>query len=297
MNRVRKALGQVWRKCFKNLGETVDLGRYVKQYCIPEEAGDPDSMAPCGNLGVEGLDLRQENQLLRLQEWKGSRYQDLFGEIRRDERINPSLQARDECVKNGFYHTPDAEIYAAMILDLEPDQIVEIGSGFSTRVARRSIRYGGLKTRLRVIDPQSRADIREDADEIIRNRVELVDPASLRLTDRSVLFIDSSHICRMKGDVPFLYCKVLPSLPKGAVVHIHDIYIPYEYPWIYGQWLWNEQYMLFCTMANSSKFEVLLTTHWLSRQHTNVMRETISPAVLPEKNQHCGCSFWIRARC
>lgn len=297
MSYIRRVFGQTWRTFFRKLGEDVDLGRYTKQHCIPQGSGGSDSMAPCGCLGSEGLNLQLESQLLRVQSWRDRKYQDLFRQLRQDKRINATNPVSADCVKNGFYHTPDAEIYGGMILDLEPDQIVEVGSGFSTRIARRSIQYGGLRTQLRVIDPQPRADIREDADDITQSRVEDVDSASLRLTDRSILFIDSSHICRMKGDIPFLYCRILPSLPKGAVVHIHDIYIPYEYPNIYGKWLWNEQYTLFCSLAHSSKFEVLLATHLLSRTHTNAMREAISPAVSPETNSHCGCSFWIRAKC
>ena len=31
---------------------------------------------------------------------------------------------------NGFFLTPDAEVYASMILDRRPRRIIEVGSGF-----------------------------------------------------------------------------------------------------------------------------------------------------------------------
>jgi hypothetical protein len=67
--------------------------------------------------------------------------------------------------QDGFYPTPDAEIYAAMILDIGPLQIVEVGSGYSTLIARRAIQYATLPTKLAVIDPSPRTEIGELAPE------------------------------------------------------------------------------------------------------------------------------------
>ena len=69
-----------------------------------------------------------------------------------------------------------------------------------------------------------------------------------QLQKDDVLFIDSSHVLKIDGDVPFLYLEVLPTLNVGVVVHIHDVPFPYNIPyppqlWVFSQeWpmLWNE---------------------------------------------------------
>ena len=81
-------------------------------------------------LGTTGIDLHAEEQLTRLASWTSERHQALFKELRAD----PTLRLDDS-----FYTTPDAEIYAAMILDRNPRRIVEVGAGYAPSLpARRS---------------------------------------------------------------------------------------------------------------------------------------------------------------
>jgi hypothetical protein len=42
--------------------------------------------------------------------------------------------------------------------------------------------------------------------------------------------IDSSHILMPGSDADFLLGQVLPALPDGVFVHIHDIFLPEDYP-------------------------------------------------------------------
>ena len=50
------------------------------------------------------------------------------------------------------------------------------------------------------------------------------------LGDGDVLFIDTSHTVKTGGDVPWIFEEVLPRLAPGVVVHIHDIFLPGDYP-------------------------------------------------------------------
>ena len=67
-----------------------------------------------------------------------------------------------------------------------------------------------------------------------------------------VLFIDTSHVIKAQNDVEYELLRVLPSsLNAGVVVHIHDIFTPYDYPaeWLVGSLSRtdggnNEQYAL-----------------------------------------------------
>ena len=49
------------------------------------------------------------------------------------------------------------------------------------------------------------------------------------------------------SDVQYEYLSIMPKLKKGVLVHIHDIFLPAEYPkeWILEDFrFWNEQYLL-----------------------------------------------------
>ena len=71
-----------------------------------------------------------------------------------------------------------------------------------------------------------------------------------------ILFIDSSHTVRIGGDVVHLFCEVIPRLAPGVIVHVHDIYLPYEYPraWVEQlRWYWAEQYLLQALLAGNPR--------------------------------------------
>src|SRR4029078_2385906 len=116
--------------------------------------------------------------------------------------------------------------------------------GVVPTVLRGAMEYAVAEASLTVIDPAPRTQVEQDADQVIYQRVEDSKLDHLPLTGRSLLFIDSSHITRPRGDVPYLYNEVLPKLPGGTVVHFHDIFIPYDYPTCYAHLCWTEQYVL-----------------------------------------------------
>lgn len=66
-------------------------------------------------------------------------------------------------------------------------------------------------------------------------RVEDVDiSVFLSLDKGDILFIDSSHVLRTGGDLPYIYFEILLRLKTGAIIHVYDIFFPQEYPefWI-----------------------------------------------------------------
>ena len=83
---------------------------------------------------------------------------------------------------------------------------------------------------------------------VIRQKVEGLGKAVFaELEKGDILFIDSSHIIRPQGDVLFEYLESLPSLNRGVIVHIHDIFSPKDYlkEWVTNEVrFWNEQYLL-----------------------------------------------------
>ena len=245
-------------------------------------------------LDPPAIDFRLEAQLALLATLRSDTHQRLFRELREDKVIN-RFGHGSPGVSNTYCNTPDAEIYASMIVDRKPPRVVEVGSGFSTLIARKAVSFAGAATKIVVYDPYPRTDVKPAADELNLVPVERSDLAESKWSPRDLLFIDSSHICRTRGDLPYLFCKVLPSLPAGVLVHVHDIFLPYDYPNLYDQWCHTEQYLLACMLSHSRRYRVVLTTHWLSRTQPAAMNATFGPlaGTAASAPHHLGCSFWF----
>lgn len=136
----------------------------------------------------------------------------------------------------------DAAALYALIREKSPRRIVEVGSGHSTRFMARAVRDGGLPTEITAIDPEPRADISATGATLLRDTVQGAGlDAFERLAEGDILFIDSSHILMPGTDVDLLLNRVLPRLGKGVLVHVHDVFLPDDYP---AEWEWrgyNEQ--------------------------------------------------------
>jgi len=138
----------------------------------------------------------------------------------------------------------DAAMAYAMVRDYSPKRIVEVGSGHSTRFLARAVADGAAAAGARfiAIDPEPRAAIAGLDVDIIRHTVQRAGTTPYEgFGVGDILFIDSSHILMPGSDVDFLLNRVMPALPAGVVVHIHDIFLPDDYP---RSWAWrgyNEQ--------------------------------------------------------
>lgn len=274
------------------------LRQHAGASVIPHGGSSP--CTPRGpDLGLPPLPLAVDDaaQTALLEEFSGDEYQRLFEALRGDRRINPGLsrapQPDPDLIHNGYFPTPDAEIYAAMILRFRPTTIIEVGGGFSTVVARSAIAWAGMSTRLCVIDPQPRRDVEDVADEVERIRVEHSSLRPESIDEGTLLFIDSSHLTVPGGDGPFLYCRLLPHLPPNVLVHVHDIFLPDEYPDVYAKQGYSEQYLLAALLANSRRFRVVLAVHDLVRRHPAAARSALGPKV--GTGLFGGASLWMRS--
>ena len=191
------------------------------------------------------------------------------------EQFNTESRPDRYSFANDYYTSPDAEILYAMVRLYQPHCIIEVGSGNSTLLMRHAIADGGMPTQIISIDPMPRRNIEWFADEVIRERVEKLDANRIisRLERNDILFIDSSHEIRSGNDVIHLFLNILPSLRKGVIVHMHDIFLPYEYPqeWMVKyRWNWNEQYLLQALLQGSYEYEVLWAGYYLQKTKPNI---------------------------
>jgi predicted O-methyltransferase YrrM len=199
--------------------------------------------------------------------------------------INPYQPPLDALALYGFLSTTDPKTY------------LEIGSGYSTRFARRAIDDGKLRSKIVSIDGEPRADIDAICDRVIRSPLEAVDLAIFdQLQAGDLLFIDSSHRCFMNSDVTVLFLEVLPNLPPGVLVQIHDIFIPYDYPMEWAERYYAEQYFLSVLLiAGSSKVVIELPNHFVTNDAalSAIPRPLWNELGMANDPTH-GFAFWLR---
>lgn len=159
----------------------------------------------------------------------------------------------------------DAMALYAMVMRNKPKHYVEIGSGMTTCFARQAVNDGNLKTKIISIDPQPRMEIENICDEIFRDGLEMFDINKLYFLEAGdILFFDGSHRTFMNSDVTVFFIDILPKLKPGVIVHLHDINLPYDYPHMFKNWYWNEQYMLaVCFLNGMEKINPLLPTTYI----------------------------------
>jgi len=95
------------------------------------------------------------------------------------------------------------------------------------------------------------------------------------LGEDDILFIDSSHVVKVGSDVAHLLGQVLPVLRPGVVIHVHDVFWPFEYPlqWLRGGRAWNELYMLRAFLQNNDRYQIMFFADWFIRKHASLVRE------------------------
>lgn len=193
----------------------------------------------------------------------------------------------------------DARALFCFMCEWKPKRIIEVGSGYSTAimldVKRRFLDDG---TEITCVEPYPRPVLRQSLKyggaRLVQKKAQLLDPAFFDVLEAGdILFIDSSHVVKTGSDCSFLYLEVLPRLKPGVLVHIHDIFIPFEYP---KKWAveenrsWNEQYILRALLAHTYAYRVKFGSAYASYKFKELAQKVV------ESNPAYGVgggSFWI----
>jgi hypothetical protein len=206
---------------------------------------------------------------------------------------------------NGWLAPLDvAALYSLVALN-HPQRYIEIGSGVSTAVVRRAIRDHGLRTRLVSVDPQPRASIDSLCDEVVRQPLESADLGMFdQLAPGDILFVDSSHRVFTNSDVTVVFLDLLPRLQPGVLVHLHDIFLPYDYPPEWRDRYYSEQYLLAAMLlGDTSRFHIALPNAFIARDRelSAVLaplwrHPRMAPPQPADKSDRSGAesSFWLR---
>lgn len=203
--------------------------------------------------------------------------------------------------RNEAFAYGDAFVFYAMLRLLRPERLIEIGSGYSSAVLLDTLdRHPEIRTRATFVepDPVRLRRLLQPADwervEVLEQRVQDVPLARFgELRAGDVLFVDSSHVSKIGSDVNFLFFEVLPRLPKGCHVHVHDIPVDFEYPrrWVMDGWAWNEAYLLRAFLQHNSEFEIDFHGAYLAERDPATCAK-----LLPNCVHAPGLSIWLRRK-
>jgi tetratricopeptide (TPR) repeat protein len=198
---------------------------------------------------------------------------------------------------NAWFSPLDAVALTGMLKARNPARFVEVGSGMSTKYARRAIGRYGLRAAITSIDPQPRNQVDRLCDAVIRQPLERCD---LRLFETlapgDIAFLDSSHRSFQGSDVTVFFLEILPRLKPGVIVHVHDIYLPYDYISGHVPRLWNEQYLLAAALLfGAGRFEILFPSWFVGRDPDLSGRANagLRKGPMAEFDLY-GASFWMR---
>jgi len=209
--------------------------------------------------------------------------------------------------ENGFYSYSDAIFLFSLMRFYQPQNIVEVGSGFSSALMLDVKDKFSLKNlNLTFIDPHPDrlesllAEGDRNKCSILQNQAQNIKLNFFeKLKRNDMLFIDSSHVSKTGSDVNYILFDVLPRLNNGVIIHFHDIFYPFEYPeeWVlnydnskyFRGFGWNEVYLLKSFLMFNDNFKILLFNTMLTASYKNWFMENM-PLCLNNE----GGSIWLQ---
>lgn len=196
--------------------------------------------------------------------------------------------------QNGAFENFDAAALVGMLVCNTPRRYFEIGSGNSTKFARYTIEHAHLPTLITSLDPEPHVAVDELCDTVIRRRLE---DCNLTLFDKleagDLLFFDGSHRVFTNSDVTVFFLELMPRLKSGVIVHIHDVFLPWDYLPEWKKRMYSEQYILAAMLlCPQQPFHVLLPNFYACKDpelNSQIRAILDSTGCLAQ-----GWSFWMK---
>lgn len=198
------------------------------------------------------------------------------------------------------------EFLYSLLRRYQPARIVEIGSGNSSLITlaalKKNYAESGKRASFTAIEPYPSEKLSALQNrnlefvnfELIPQKLQDVNPDYFReLEANDVLFVDSSHVYKPGSDVEYEFLKIYPYLKKGVFVHIHDIFIPRDYPLKWNRKyfrFWNEQYYLETFLLLNDHFKILSGLNMLHHYKLEIFTKHIE--AYSEKSS--SGSFWLQ---
>jgi hypothetical protein len=244
---------------------------------------------------LPGIDMRDQAQIALLETLSAFRNEYATFPLSRTGNTH------DYYVNNRRFESVDGEVLYSLLRHFQPKRLIEVGSGASTLLSAKAVLRNSAEGRpceFTSIDPYPPYELRRSMPGMSSLMATPVQNVSLevftRLDTNDILFIDSSHVVRIGGDVLFEFLEVLPRLRKGVLIHVHDIFLPSEYPekWVFTKKrFWSEQYLLQAFLSFNSAFEVVWASSYMHLRHPEML-EASFPSY--NRDRRWPGSFWMR---
>ena len=274
---------------------TMRLAETQSRLFITDYAYFPEARpmaASAGGQQIQALfeknEARMQQALLDIAQFTGS-----LSQIPRT--TNHPLQP---CWDNPWFPPFDGVALYGLLAVHKPRRYIEVGSGISTRFARQAIQDLQLPTKIISIDPHPHNPVEGLCDEVLVQRAENMPQEFWQgLSANDMVFIDNSHRSFPGSDVTVFFTEVLPSLPRGVIYGIHDIFLPNDYPPEWNERFYSEQYLLMLyLLGGAGQDEILLPLNWLTSQaHLHGILSSLwqTPGLFDGLMMHGG-AFWAR---
>jgi len=258
---------------------------------IPDTQSLPDALWSTRSELI-GIDMNDSFQLELVQK----HFTKFRGEYE-NFSTGPSDEPGHFYASKGPFRGIDAIVAHCMVRHYQPGLIIEIGGGVSSLVLGEAAVKNNNGS-LICIEPFPNKVLTQGfpgLQSLIEKKVQDVDLGFFsQLGPGDILFIDSSHTVKIGGDVNYLFLEVLPRLNPGVIVHVHDIFFPFDYrrDWVMDEFrFWTEQYLLQAFLSFNSQFEVLMANRYLSYNYRKDLK-----AAFPTLPTLGGGSFWMRRK-
>jgi hypothetical protein len=196
---------------------------------------------------------------------------------------------------NDWFPAFDAISLYAFLAIRKPRWFIEIGSGTSTKFARRAIRDHSLRTSIVSIDPTPRSEVDAICDKVVRLPLEQIDGQFFNnIGPDDILFFDGSHRSFQNSDATVFFTEVIPNLADGTMVGVHDIFLPHDYP---ADWLrryYSEQYLLASWLLGGVRLRIELPILYCTKTpHLHALLDKFWKLTPLNEALHSGGIFWF----
>ena len=228
---------------------------------------------------LDGIDLNIAKQ------------ESFFEALKKSEKEIPFSEHHDSKFRYHFdnktYAHADGLVLFTMLNQLKPKRLIEVGSGFSSAlILDTKDNFLDYPLELTFIEPypdyRLHSLLKKEDYENTKVVVDFVQNTPIdtfkQLEENDILLIDNSHVSKTGSDVNYLMTEVLPSLNKGVVVHIHDIFYPFEYP---SDWLlelklnWNEIYSVHNFLLFNNVYKIIFFSDFIQQKYEGQLKADV----------------------
>jgi hypothetical protein len=231
----------------------------------------------------------------------------ILGQI--DRHYNKTIKDED-ILHDGMYSKLDSLILSSFIRDREPWSVMEIGGGCSTNIMLEALRHNNGPAFLKTYSPALMSEV-NPPDDVGWEQVEGCFLDSFEHDDEyldnvDLCFIDAAHHAHF---ALFYFFYVMQKLPKGALIHIHDIQNPEVlqnaldkgFVKLHAQFfpvpaITCEIYALYLLLQQyPGRYKVLCNTNDLQYKYTKQLKhiKNVEHGTFEKRQGAVSCSLWL----